>query len=105
MRNSNVRAMLQDPLSQKELANRDRLAPLRLASTTLVPAEMRLRNRLLRVRNPRDLSYDMWCGGAGPVHALPAYVPAQRMFVLSISGSAASVCELLPCPSGPVRAV
>jgi hypothetical protein len=59
MRNSNVRVMLQDPLSRKELASRDRLAPLRLASTTIVPAEMRLCNWLLRVRDPRDLSYDM----------------------------------------------
>ena len=43
MRTSNVRAILADPLSQKELARRDRLAALRLASTTLVPAEMQLR--------------------------------------------------------------
>jgi hypothetical protein len=66
MCNSNVRIMLQDPLSRKELASRDRLAPLRLASTTLVPAEMRLRSWLLRVRDPRGLSYDMRCDGAGP---------------------------------------
>ena len=52
MRTSNVRAMLKDPLSQKELAGRDRATPLKLVSATLAPAEMRLRSWLLRVRNP-----------------------------------------------------
>ena len=46
MRNSNVRAMLKDPLSQKELAGRDRAAPLKLVVATLVSAEMRLCNWL-----------------------------------------------------------
>ena len=49
MCNSNVRAMLKDPLSHKELAGRDRTTPLKLVSATLVPAEMRLRSWLLRV--------------------------------------------------------
>ena len=66
MRTSNVRAMLADPLSREELARRDRLAPLRLASSTLVPAEMQLRKWLLRVRGPLDPPYDVQCDGTGP---------------------------------------
>ena len=58
--------MLQDPLSQKELASQDHLAPLWLVSTTLIPAEMQLCSWLLHVHTPHDLSYDMWCGGTGP---------------------------------------
>ena len=40
MCNSNVCAMLKDPLSQKELAGHDHATPLKLVSTTLIPAEM-----------------------------------------------------------------
>ena len=66
MHNSNVCAMLKEPLSQKELTGRDRNVPLELDSTTLVPAEMRLHSWLSRVCDPQDPSYDVWCGGAGP---------------------------------------
>ena len=56
MRNSNVRTLLKDPLSQKELASRSCLVPLKLILTTLVMAEMRLCSWLLRMCTPRDLS-------------------------------------------------
>ena len=69
MRTCNVRAMLKEPWSQKELANRDRGVLLKLDSAALVPAEMRLRSWLARVRNPRDPSYNILHGGAGPVAA------------------------------------
>ena len=99
-----VRAMLKEPLSQKEIAGHDRAAPLKLVFATLVPAEMRLRSWLLRVRNPRDPSYDVrvvWRRGpTGPLSgARPgAHVArtsldctwAQKLFVLTTSGSAAS---------------
>ena len=52
MRTCNVRAMLKEPLTQKELVHRDRRVPLKLDLTTLIPAEMKLRSWLTRVRDP-----------------------------------------------------
>ena len=46
MCNSNVRTMLKEPLSQKEVANHDWDAPLKLDSTAFVPAKMKLRSWL-----------------------------------------------------------
>ena len=92
MRNLNVRAMLQDPLSQKGLAVRDRSAPLRLVSTTLVPAEMRLRSWLLRVRDPRDLSYDVWRGSAGPPVLCQVHECAHGACLTRLRAGTASVC-------------
>ena len=92
MRNSNVRAMLKDPLSQKELAGRDRAAPLKLASTTLVPAELRLRSWLSRVLNPRDPSYDVWCGGAGPQALCQVRGCARSACLTRLRVGTAAVC-------------
>ena len=92
MRNSNVRAVLQEPLSQKELAIRDRSAPLRLVSTTLVPDEMRLRSWLMRVRNPRDLSYDVWRCGVGPPVLCQVRACACGACLTRLRTGTASVC-------------
>ena len=101
MRNCNVCAMLKESLSQKELANCDRGVLLKLDPTALVPAEMKLRSWLARVRNPWDLSYDMLHGGAGPAArcqvrgcargeclTVLGFVWARQLFVPIISGSA-----------------
>ena len=59
VRTCNVCAMRKEPLSQKELANRDRGVLLKLNSATLVLAEIRLCSWLAQVCSPRDLSYDV----------------------------------------------
>ena len=92
MRNSNVRAMLKDPLSQKELAGCNRSMPLKLVSATLVPAEMRLRSLLLRVRNPRDPSYDVWYGGVGPPALCQFRSCARSACLTRLRAGTAAVC-------------
>ena len=66
MHNSNVHAMLKEPLSLTELAGRDRSVPLKLCSAALIPAEMKLRTWLARVRHLHDSSYDVLCGRVRP---------------------------------------
>ena len=92
MRSSNVRALLADPLSQKELARRDRLTPLRLASSTLVSAEMCLRQWLVRVRNPSDLSHDVRCGGFGPPVLCTAQGCARGACSVHLRASTVGIC-------------
>ena len=86
MRNSNICAMLKDPLSQKELACRDCAAPLKLASATHIPAW------LLQVRNPCDLSYDVWCGGAGPPALCQVHGCAHGVCLTRLCVSSTAVC-------------
>ena len=60
--------------------------------TTLVPAEMRLRSWLSRVRNPRDPSYDVWCGGAGPPALCRVHGCARSACLTRLRVGTAAVC-------------
>ena len=107
MRNSNVRVVLKEPLSQKELAGRDRTALLKLSSATLIPAEMSLRSWLSRVRDPRDLSYDVWCGGAGPPACCQVCGCTHGACLVQLRVGSATVCadHLRACRIGVKDAV
>ena len=92
MRNSNVCAMLLEPLSQKELAQCDCDAPLKLDSTALVPAEMGLRRWLARVRNPRDPSYDVQFGGADPAARCQVHGCVRGACLIRLRVGSAVIC-------------
>ena len=99
MCNSNVRTMLKEPLSQKEVANHDCDAPLKLDSTALFPAKMKLRSWLARVRSPYEIHPMMCCmeaqaqlpavkcAGARMAHVLLGFMWARQLFVPTTSGS------------------
>ena len=94
MRNCNVCAMLKESLSQKELANCDRGVLPKLDPTALVPAEMKLCSwlRVVRVRNPRDLSYDVLHGGAGPAGRCQVRGCARGECLARLRVGSAAVC-------------
>ena len=66
LRTSKDRLTLKDPLDSRELRRRDATKPLRLAHSTMVPAEMRLRLWLKHVCAPDPLHFEALHAGVGP---------------------------------------